>query len=207
MYSTFAAFRACIPHLPCQTAHCHCKALLPWQQARASDMTEDCSACIPHAASCIDVHESIGCTLRIASARLYEMFCCQGADVDSLLVAVIGSCGIARVHEGACLGKILSSAPAHSPNSNSHLLSAAYLHLARLKSSVTAAGKLNRYPCISGQQAGRSPDTGARTEKQRSGFYLDLPSSSLAFIGSLPPSKTMTGVTPAALRTRTLLMQ
>ena len=36
---------------------------------------------------------------------------------------------------------------------------------------------------------------------------LDLLSSSPAFIGSLPPSKTMTGVTPAAFMTSTLLIQ
>ena len=40
-------------------------------------------------------------------------------------------------------------------------------------------------------------------------LYTDLCllSSSPAFIGSLPPSKTMTGVTPAALMTSTLPMQ
>ena len=96
------------------------------------------------------------CHQQIATACLNEVLCCQGSDVDSLLVAVIGSCGIARVHEGACFGKILSPAPAFQIQLRPAAFRLLSYSLACLTKPVTAFSMLTTVPYVAGQQAGRS---------------------------------------------------
>lgn len=151
------------------------------------------------------------------AARLNEALGCFWTYIHSLLIALICSSCAARAPQATRLFQIVL------PASAAQRLSSSWLEWPDCGLFViTITSKMMWWSAMPPSPAAFTSawTRDAKTQFEgaalfdgvaaEAGIYrtnLALLSSSLAFMGSLPPSKTMTGITPAAFMTSTLLTQ